>query len=467
MKKYNLSHFYKNKFYLIFSLLIILFLIIKISFIGFKFSDENVYFYMGNAILEGAFPYKDFFFASPPLHLLIISFFILIFQKIIFLKLLPIIFTIITSIFIFKISKLKFNSKIALFSSIIFLFSFLILSITDHSTAIHLTILFLSISYYLILKDKFFISGIIASLALLTRLYSGIAILGILVYLLIKNKKQFLYYSIGIASVFIPVNAILILFFKKSYLTSVYFYHLLKSTGISKSKIFLFFIKNDFPIVFLSFISIFLKKRRKIIFILIPLFIIILFYLFYSDIYYLYLGLLMPFLAILAGFSLYEITKKSKYSNSIVFIFLIFLIIFNTGNYIINHSNTAKIEFIEEISEYINKNSLENQTIYGSFEITPIVALKSERKITKNYIDTNTKSFLSGIFNISKRTKALEKSDLKFVLIKTLINSNNSPLYIEGIIEKDYLSNNCKIAKIYRIKKDYEDNAVIVYDCNY
>ncbi|HXI04419.1 MAG TPA: hypothetical protein VNI57_14700, partial [Candidatus Saccharimonadales bacterium] len=33
-------------------------------------SDENIYFYMCRRIAEGALPYRDFFFAHPPLHLL-------------------------------------------------------------------------------------------------------------------------------------------------------------------------------------------------------------------------------------------------------------------------------------------------------------------------------------------------------------------------------------------------------------
>src|SRR3989338_9365317 len=35
--------------------------------------DENVYFYMAKAMSEGQMPYRDFFYAHPPLHIFLLS----------------------------------------------------------------------------------------------------------------------------------------------------------------------------------------------------------------------------------------------------------------------------------------------------------------------------------------------------------------------------------------------------------
>ena len=165
----------KDKYFLIFLGVILLFLIINISQIGFKFSDENIYFYMGKLILQGQLPYQDFFFASPPLQIIIIAGFLTLFgSKIILLKLLPIFASIISSIFIFIILKKRFSSLHGLLASTLYLFSFVVLTTTDHSTGIHLATMFLVIGCYLIYEKKYFLAGILVSLSLLTRLYSAI-----------------------------------------------------------------------------------------------------------------------------------------------------------------------------------------------------------------------------------------------------------------------------------------------------
>ena len=44
--------------------------ILKAYALAPAFSDENIYFYMCRRIAEGALPYRDFFFAHPPFHLI-------------------------------------------------------------------------------------------------------------------------------------------------------------------------------------------------------------------------------------------------------------------------------------------------------------------------------------------------------------------------------------------------------------
>ena len=41
--------------------------------------DENVYFYMAKAVSEGQMPYRDFFYAHPPLHIFALATLIKIF----------------------------------------------------------------------------------------------------------------------------------------------------------------------------------------------------------------------------------------------------------------------------------------------------------------------------------------------------------------------------------------------------
>ena len=464
----NLKHSWlKDKYFLMFLGIILLFLIVKIFCMGFKFSDENIYFYMGKLILQGYLPYQDFFFASPPLQILIISGFLGLFSsKVILLKLIPIFASVISSVFIFAILKKKFSSLHGLLASTLYLFSFVVLATTDHSTGIHLTTMFLVICCYFLYEKKYFIAGIFASLALLTRLYSAIAIIGLLIYLLIANRKAILKFILGIAVVFIPVNALLILIFKSNYLTPVFLYHLLKSAGISKASIFAFFIKWDILLVVLSLTSIFFKKRKKLLLPIITALTIILFYIFYADIYYIYLGLIIPFLAILGAWTVYNLIEKVQWKNKTlaVILVLIILVLPTTCFYLKNQAQTAKIEFNKEIVDFVKENTSPTDTIYGSFEIAPLVALLSKRKIQGNYIDTNEKTFISGLYDIENRTNEL-RGNVSLVIMKSLLNENGDLIQMDEIINPDFLLNQCNTTKIYPITKDYSDNAVIIFKC--
>src|SRR6056297_861646 len=206
----------KSKEFWIFVLVAFSFVLIKVFQIKFKFSDGNIYFYMGDALLRGELPYADFFLASPPLQVLVISGFLgvirLLGLKLIFLKLVPIIASVI--------------------------FSFSVLTTSDYSSGVHLTTMFFVISLYFVVNKKKPLWGVVFSaLALLTRLYVAPAILGLLIYLLLKDRKNFLRFSLSLGLLFVSINLVLLGFFGADYFESVYRYHLLKSEGLSKTKV--------------------------------------------------------------------------------------------------------------------------------------------------------------------------------------------------------------------------------------
>jgi len=288
-----------------------------------------------------------------------------------------------------------------------------------------------------------------------------------MIFLLIKNRKTFLKFILGVIIIFVPINLLLILLFKENYLNSVFLYHLLKSEGISKLIIFKFFLRWDFILIFLSAFALTFKNKKKILFPLIVAGVILLFYIAYADIYYLYLGLLIPFLAIIGGYSLYKLTKKIP--QKFLFILIIFLlgiiIIHNSSFYIKDHSSTAKIDFIYDIVEYVQENSEINDKIYGDFEIAPLVALMSKRKIINNYVDTNEKTFISGLYNIQERTNTI-RGNVKFILMKALLDQEGKILHMNGIIEQSFLLEECNLTKTYSINADYSDNTILVFDCS-
>jgi len=261
--------FKKNKYFLLFISSIILFLLIKIPRMCFKFSDENIYFYMGKLILEGLVPYKDFFFASPPLQVYVISFFMFLFgSKLILLKLIPFICVGISSYFVFGIVKKKFSEKEGLIASILYLFSFVVLTTTDHSTGVHLSAMLVLGMVYFIYHDKPFIAGLFASMALLTRLYSPFPIAGAGLYLLFFERKKLLRFILGCVSLFLVVGVIMQLISHGKFLENIFLFRmrLVNLIGIPKSDIFSFFIKWDWLVVIGSLFFILQKRKKKFYF---------------------------------------------------------------------------------------------------------------------------------------------------------------------------------------------------------
>jgi len=454
----------KNKYLILYISSIILFLAIKLPRMYFKFSDENIYFYMAKLILQGLTPYKDFYFASPPLQIYIISFFLSLFKNhLILLKLIPIISTIITSYFILRIVSKKFSEKQSLIASILYLFSFVVLTTTDHSTGVHLSAMFILGMVYFIYYEKPFLAGIFGSLALLTRLYSPFPIAGAALYLLILERKKLWKFILGCSLPFFITSIFMQLISNGNFLESIFFFRmrLVDMIGIPKYRILSFFTKWDLTLVIGSLFFYFTKKKKEF---LLPLSIttfLLIFYILYSDLYYLYLGLIIPFLSIFTSHSLMHF-RKIKSFNILIIIFLIFIISFNSFHYTKDHSETARITFIDEITDFIKENTGKKDTLYGSFEITPLVALTSNRKITNNFVDTNPKNFMTNTISIKERTEKM-KDDLKFIITKVLI-SNGKIQSFEDFVDPEFLQT-CNLTKIFPIKKDYSSNAIIIWDC--
>ena len=155
--------------------------------------DENTYYYMGKLITEGKVPYKDFFFAHPPLQIYLIAFIYRIFGfNIIALKLIPLISTLISAFFIFRITKEKFGNYAAIISSLLFLFAYGVMFNSVFSFGVDIAAMFLVIGIYLLFnKNYYIVSGIFFGLAGITRLLLIIPLTVIFAAVLISSKKIF------------------------------------------------------------------------------------------------------------------------------------------------------------------------------------------------------------------------------------------------------------------------------------
>jgi hypothetical protein len=455
-------------------ILILAFLVIKITQISYRFSDESIYFYMGKIVMEGAIPYKDFYFASPPLQIYLLGTIgLFIGKNYILLKLLPIATTVITSLLLYLvIKKINNDSWKAVVAVALFLFSSLTLITTDYETGVHLTTMFVIAMIYFIYDGKHFLAGFMASLALLTRLYSPFPVFGAFAYLLIFERKGILKFLAG-CSVFILVFLVMNTVSQGSMIQDIIFSKLkyISAEFIPKTSILLEIVKSDWLLVVSSLAFLIIGDKKRFALPLLTFVSTCVFYMIFSDLYYMYFVLIIPLLCIFGSESIAKIlrqirnkagNKKAKMAIILLTAIIISVAVLNTAHYLNKYSAVGKIYFIDDIVEHVKQNSATDETIYGEYGITPIIALLSNRKISHNMIDTMDKNFLIGIFNATERTE-LMRDDARFIMAKVKTDGN-AITEVQYFIDRDFIRD-CKKVKIYPIKDELDYDALVVWDC--
>src|SRR3989338_7079899 len=206
--------------------------------------DENVYYYMAKSVSEGQLPYRDFFYAHPPLHILIIAAAIKIFGvDFAALKSVDLLALLIASFFLYKTSLEMFKNhlkdehaySISVLSVIMFLFSFEVMFKATFSMGMNFSLMFLMAGFYFVFTKKYFIGGIFAGLAGLTRPYALAPVFAIFIFVFIKkigegNPKDFFRMALGFFATFGIAIIALASFFGNDFTGPVVKYHLLKAS---------------------------------------------------------------------------------------------------------------------------------------------------------------------------------------------------------------------------------------------
>ena len=239
--------------------------------------DENTYFYMAKEISEGQLPYRDFFYAHPPLHILILSIIVGIFGiNFVALKSATLIAILASSFFVYKISLEIFKNRFkdqnylaaSLISLLLYLFSFDILFKGTFSIGIEFSLMFLQISFYLFLTHRHFLGGIFAGLAGLTRFYTIPVIFALLVFMAIKKIqerkiKDVMHFLLGFSLTFIFVIGALVLIFGDKFTEPVFTYHLLKTKlPGQRNMVYKIVLQNNWTLLLAFTSSLFIKNKK-------------------------------------------------------------------------------------------------------------------------------------------------------------------------------------------------------------
>ncbi|MBI3035219.1 glycosyltransferase family 39 protein [Candidatus Woesearchaeota archaeon] len=419
---------------------------------------------MGKLISEGKTPYKDFFYAHPPLHIYLIALFYWIFGfNIMILKSIPLISTLVSSFFIFKITKEKFGNAEALMASLLFLFSYSVMFNSVFSFGIEVAAMFLVIGlHFLYNKGNYALSGLFFGLAGATRLLSLIPIFIIFVFALLSGKKSFLRLSSAFLIIFLLANGIFALFFGSGYFEPVYKYHLIKGFGGRENfREYIDIVKLNWILFSSAILAFFVKDKKPINMLVIVSLAYLAFLMALKKIFGFYFLIIFPFLAIIGGSGIIGIFKMPNIPKKFLALISITMAVAFGWNLASDVLFLEKIGFTGfergmDLTALVMFNSDKSTMLFGDESIAPLLALLTNRRIALDFVDTNAQVFASGIRDLSVVLADLKGKDMLFIA------RSAQGIYYFGEV-RGFLDRNCNFLGQFH---DKIEGNYIVYKCD-
>lgn len=445
--------------------LISFFLIIKIVNNSVRLSDTNIYFNIAYQIFQGKLLYRDIFFSNFPFFSYVSSFYYLLSGKNIdFFYLTSAIEVSVITAFIYLIVYKKTKDYIAsIISSLLYIFSFMVLSTSDHQTGVFTASLFAVLSYYFLQEKKMFLSGIFIAISFLTKAYFLPILVSLYAYLAIKREwKKSLKFSIGLAAAGLIILLPFLIQAPKDFFSDIFGFSLSRPIGLSKINIMWFFLTRDLPLFVLLLFNI-VNIRRNILFGLISISSII-FFLGYQDIYYLYLNFLTPFLCISFYELYYFLKNKLNLQRMVIPTIILVFLLYNLIIYLSAYRNLGKFPEINKVIEIILEEK--PHYLYGVNDITPALLAITNIPALENVHDAHEYFFTKDIYDKKLLTDKAIKS-------KTIVIAHGAdyPQYnikqdiTDNIFVKDSIYKFCKIILSVPVQAEGDANRINLFKC--
>lgn len=454
---------FKNKLpYLPAAMLMIFFLfVVSRGLSAAQSGDENVYYYMAKLVSEGKIPYKNFFYAHPPIHVYILALVYKVFGfNIIVLKMVPLASSLITSFFVFKIAKQKFGNYEAVAALILFLFSYTIMFNSVFSFGIMTATMFLTIGFYfLTVKNNHLIAGIFFAIAGMTRLLALIPAVIALLFVLFSDRRNFVKLSSSFLLLFLLANFFFIMIAGSSYADSVYKYHFMKTFSAENNfKEYSDIIKLNWALFLSAILLIFIKEKRNIGIFAACAFSYLFFLIFLKKIFGFYFIAVFPLLAIIGGYAVVSIFrelnihKKTK-AGIAVLLALIFMWNLASDTLFLQRIGFTGFDRGKDLSDFINSDK--TTILFGDDSVAPLLALMTGKQIAFDIVDTNEQVFASGLVNLESTLEKIKKENVLFIARST-----------QGISTlpdaREFLNNDCQLLSQFHDKMEGD---YLVYRC--
>lgn len=441
------------------------FLIIKITGLTIRLSDTNIYFYTAYQLLEGKFLYKDIFFTNFPFFPYLSSLYFLILQgNLKWFYITAALEAIGVGLLIYYIVYKKTKQVLlALISTTLYLFSFIILSTSDHQTGVFSASLFIVSSYLFLDRKNYKTSGALACLTLLTKAYFIAIPASFIAYLIVKKQyKAILLFLFGALLTAIMVLLPSFIFARAEFFKDIFSYSLTRGANDIKTQIVWFFIIHD-PALFALLLFNLFNFKKNLLFSLISFFSLLFFFV-YQDIYYLYLNFFVPFLAI--SFSGLYLFLQQRIPTQKFFIptIIIILLFINFSIYLSSDQNLQKPLNIYSLTRTIKEQK--SLYLYGINDLTPALAYLTSTQLINDIIDTNNNIFRKGLLDAKKLTQ--KAIDQKAILISHGAYYPASGIQedmLDEIFDKTLVKKHCKLINRFPVKAEGIVNSVSLFQC--
>jgi len=190
-------------------------------------TDENIYFYMAARLAEGKLPYRDFFFAHPPLHLAIPA---LIFKltggfHLIVAKAIPAVAALVAGGLVHVTGRRLGGTFAGLVAMILFLFATELLKSSSNLTGISETTMLLVAASSALVFRRWGLAGVLFALAAHTGFYMVAVPVALLAVFAFGDRRGLLRFGGAFLGVYAAIFALCLAIGGESYLQGVFTYH--------------------------------------------------------------------------------------------------------------------------------------------------------------------------------------------------------------------------------------------------
>lgn len=429
-------------------------------------SDSGNLFYMAYQMLHQKLLYTNLFYTDLPfLPIMSVLYFLLTGGNFLVFN-----FTIaleasaIAVIIYYLLYKETQNLALSLISTTLFLFSAIILLISNSQTFILTATLFSLIAYIFVQNKKFVLAGIFLGLTFLTKAY----FLPIVFAFLVSNyqkqgKKGTLQLALSFMATVLLVLMPFVLLSGNAMWADIVGFSLLKERLYGLGYLIKFFISHEPLFVLLLLLSLFGIKKDPFIGLVSIGFMLL--FTFYQGMQPLYLTMIIPFLCLYTSTVLSNIKNWSGYKQ--IKELLISIILIYVGytflRYGIVEPNQGKVSDINSLVETVS-NEKPNY-IYGTNGLTPFVAYITKIPLLNDQINTDDALYYKGTLNSHTFTEDAIKNKALFIALG-YEDVNGGAIITNQIFDLDLIKPpKCSYLKKYAIEGQIMLNRLFLFKC--
>ncbi len=202
------------------------FLLIKLPGIHASGTDDNIYFYMADAMTRGRMPYRDFFFSHPPVHLLVpAAVFGIGGFSVGLAKSIPVVATLLAAVFLYLAAR-RSSRGFALLVLLFHLTAYQVLMASSDMNGENLMTAFLAAGLWALVAGRPMLAGAMAGLALGCGLYALAAVLALA--LAAGARRSLGRFAAGVLIVFGGVMLAFAAMAPEAFFDGVFRYHMQK-----------------------------------------------------------------------------------------------------------------------------------------------------------------------------------------------------------------------------------------------